>query len=161
MAFDLVIGGAISVLLLIYLGYALARPERALKAASSWLPISCNSSSTGFSSACLPGELGVYMAQLFTNQRTVLARSSARSSAASAPPASMLKIVSSTGRAMRCPASLFDAAAAIFSTVEPAGPAGAVAAPCLQHGGELRHQHQLAVLWRRDDDVVFQARWSG
>jgi K+-transporting ATPase KdpF subunit len=28
MAFDLVIGGAISVLLLIYLGYALARPER-------------------------------------------------------------------------------------------------------------------------------------
>jgi K+-transporting ATPase KdpF subunit len=28
MAFDLVIGGAIFVLLLIYLGYALARPER-------------------------------------------------------------------------------------------------------------------------------------
>lgn len=28
MAFDLIIGGAVAALLLIYLGYALARPER-------------------------------------------------------------------------------------------------------------------------------------
>ena len=28
MTFDLVIGGAVSALLLVYLGYALARPER-------------------------------------------------------------------------------------------------------------------------------------
>lgn len=28
MAFDLIVGGAVAALLLIYLGYALARPER-------------------------------------------------------------------------------------------------------------------------------------
>ena len=35
--------------------------------------------------------------------------------------------------------------------VQPAGPVGGRAEPRLQHGGELRHQHQLAGLWRRDD----------
>jgi hypothetical protein len=28
--------------------------------------------------------------------------------------------------------------------------------PRVQHRGQLRHQHQLAVLWRRDDDEPFQ-----
>jgi len=37
------------------------------------------------------------------------------------------------------------------------GPIGGIAGPRLQHGDLLRHQHQLAVLRRRDDHVAFDA----
>ena len=111
--------------------------------------------------------LGIYMAQLFTDQRTVLApilgplergfyRAAGIDPENCRPALDALCAVLPRFQPRRLPAALRDAAAPIFPAVEPAGPAGAVAAPCLQHRGQLRHQHQLAVLWRRDDDVLFQ-----
>ena len=45
--------------------------------------------------------------------------------------------------------------------LNPQGFDGAVGAPCLQHRDLVRHQHQLAELWRRDHHVAISARWSG
>ena len=40
-------------------------------------------------------------------------------------------------------------------------PVGGRAEPRLQHGGQLHHQHQLAVLRARDDDELSRRRWPG
>ena len=52
--------------------------------------------------------------------------------------------------------ALRDPAPAGLSAAQSAGLCRHVAGSRLQHGGQLRHQHQLAVLWRRDDDEPFQ-----
>jgi hypothetical protein len=43
--------------------------------------------------------------------------------------------------------------------LNPQGFAGGAAGSRLQHGGQLRHQHQLAELWRRDHHEPTSARW--
>ena len=43
----------------------------------------------------------------------------------------------------------------------PQGSGAVDAGPRLQHRGQLRHQHQLAVLRARDDDELPRRRWPG
>ena len=46
-----------------------------------------------------------------------------------------------------------------YLPLNPQGFAGDERAPVLQHRHQLRHQHQLAVLWRRDDASAISCRW--
>ena len=52
--------------------------------------------------------------------------------------------------------ALRDPAAAGLAAAQSAGLRRRAARSRLQHRRQLRHQHQLAVLWRRDDDEPFQ-----
>ncbi len=60
----------------------------------------------------------------------------------------------SAGGLRRC--SMPSCACRTCLPLNPQGFAGVAAGPRLQHRRQLRHQHQLAVLWRRDDDEPFQ-----
>ena len=55
------------------------------------------------------------------------------------------------------PVHLRDSAAAAFAAVESARTRAVSAASCVQHRSQFHHQHQLAELRRRIDDVVFLA----
>ena len=111
--------------------------------------------------------LGTYMARVFSGERTWLTPALApverllyRACGVGAVPggqhwtayAKAVLIFNLVGLA----GALCDPAPAGPAALEPAGLWADVARPRLQHGGELRHQHQLAGLWRRDDAVLFQ-----
>ena len=110
--------------------------------------------------------LGLYMARVFSDGRTVLSPILAPVerglyAAAGVDPAREQSWLAYTLSMLAFSLVGFVSLYAILqlpgmAAAEPAGLRQRPSGPRLQHGGQLRHQHQLADLCRRDDDEPFQ-----
>ena len=116
--------------------------------------------------AALVKPLGLFMARVFSGERTFLSPVLAPVergfyAAAGIDPQAEQGWLAYTLAMLAFSMAGFAALYAIlrlqyYLPLNPQGFAGMSPRPRLQHGGQLRHQHQLAVLWRRDDDEPFQ-----
>ena len=105
--------------------------------------------------------LGLFMARVFNGERTFLSpvlgpvergfyRRRRRRSGQGAGLA-RLYAGHACAQRHRLPVPLFSAARARLPAAQSARLRRGQRASVVQHGDQLRHQHQLAVLWRRDD----------
>ena len=110
--------------------------------------------------------LGAFMASVLEGRRTFLspavrpiegrfycARRRRRDARADLAP---IRLGPADVQRRRLRAAVCDLAAAGLPAAQPAGLRRDERAPRLQHGGVVRHQHQLAELRRRDDAVLLQ-----
>ena len=109
--------------------------------------------------------LGAYMARVYENQPISLGPVSwARSSGSCIAWRESARTSRWPGRATPSPCSLFNMlgllAVYLLQRVQgslplnPAGPRRGLAGPGIQHRRQLRVQHELAIVWRRDDDEL-------